>query len=73
MQIDSKPQELDEIDRQVMQLEIEREALKKEKDEASKERLNELGEGAGRPQGGERRADRALAGRARGHRRECKG
>ena len=39
MQIDSKPQELDEIDRQVMQLEIEREALKKEKDEASKQRL----------------------------------
>ena len=42
MQIDSKPQALDEIDRQVMQLEIEREALKKEKDEASKNRLNEL-------------------------------
>ncbi len=39
MQIDSKPQELDEIDRQVMQLEIEREALKKEKDDASRERL----------------------------------
>ncbi|MBV7331900.1 ATP-dependent chaperone ClpB [Chloroflexi bacterium TSY] len=42
MQIDSKPQELDEIDRQVMQLEIEREALKKEKDKASLERLNAL-------------------------------
>jgi ATP-dependent Clp protease ATP-binding subunit ClpB len=42
MQIDSKPQELDEIDRAVMQLEIEREALKKEKDEASKQRLNDL-------------------------------
>ncbi|MEZ4712568.1 MAG: ATP-dependent chaperone ClpB [Caldilineaceae bacterium] len=42
MQIDSKPQELDEIDRQVMQLEIEREALKKEKDDASKERLAAL-------------------------------
>ena len=42
MQIDSKPQELDEIDRQVMQLEIEREALKKEKDEASRQRLAEL-------------------------------
>jgi ATP-dependent Clp protease ATP-binding subunit ClpB len=45
MQIDSKPQALDEIDRQIMQLEIEREALKKEKDEASKNRLAEL-EGA---------------------------
>ena len=42
MQIDSKPQALDEIDRQVMQLEIEREALKKEKDDASKKRLAEL-------------------------------
>ena len=42
MQIDSKPQALDEIDRQIMQLEIEREALKKEKDEASKNRLLEL-------------------------------
>ncbi|HAY06455.1 MAG TPA: type VI secretion system ATPase TssH, partial [Hyphomonas sp.] len=42
MQIDSKPQALDELDRQVMQLEIEREALKKEKDDASKQRLAEL-------------------------------
>ena len=38
-EIDSKPQELDTVDRQVMQLEIERQALKKEKDKASKERL----------------------------------
>ena len=44
MQIDSKPQELDEIDRQIMQLEIEREALKKESDKASKERLAHLEE-----------------------------
>jgi ATP-dependent Clp protease ATP-binding subunit ClpB len=42
MEIDSKPAELDEIDRKIMQLEIEREALKKEKDEASKERLKRL-------------------------------
>ncbi|MGB3903820.1 MAG: ATP-dependent chaperone ClpB [Anaerolineae bacterium] len=42
MEIDSKPAELDEIDRKIMQLEIEREALKKEKDEASKERLDRL-------------------------------
>ena len=40
--IDSKPAELDEADRKIMQLEIEREALKKEKDEASKERLEAL-------------------------------
>ena len=38
-EIDSKPQALDIVDRQVMQLEIEREALKKEKDKASKDRL----------------------------------
>jgi ATP-dependent Clp protease ATP-binding subunit ClpB len=44
MQIDSKPQELDGIDRERMQLEIEREALKKEKDEASRARLAELEE-----------------------------
>jgi ATP-dependent Clp protease ATP-binding subunit ClpB len=41
-EIDSKPQALDEVDRQIMQLEIEREALKKEKDKASKERLSKL-------------------------------
>lgn len=42
MQIDSKPQALDETDRAIMQLEIEREALKKESDEASRQRLSEL-------------------------------
>ena len=41
-EIDSKPQALDEADRQIMQLEIEREALKKEKDKASKDRLKKL-------------------------------
>jgi len=41
-EIDSKPQALDEVDRQVIQLEIEREALKKERDRASKERLARL-------------------------------
>jgi ATP-dependent Clp protease ATP-binding subunit ClpB len=43
-EIDSKPEELDEVDRKVMQLEIEREALKKETDAASKERLARLEE-----------------------------
>jgi ATP-dependent Clp protease ATP-binding subunit ClpB len=42
MEIDSKPAALDTVDRQIMQLEIEREALKKEKDKASKERLKDL-------------------------------
>ena len=41
-EIDSMPQELDEITRRVMQLEIEEAALKKEKDKASKERLEAL-------------------------------
>jgi len=41
-EIDSKPQELDVVDRQIMQLEIERQALQKEKDKASKERLKKL-------------------------------
>ena len=39
MQVDSKPEALDEIDRRLVQLKIEVEALKKEKDDASKERL----------------------------------
>jgi len=39
MEITSEPQELDDLKRRVMQLEIEREALKKEKDKASQERL----------------------------------
>lgn len=42
MEIDSMPAELDEIERRVMQLEIEREALRKESDAASKERLDKL-------------------------------
>ncbi|MDY3556542.1 ATP-dependent chaperone ClpB [Gemmata sp. JC717] len=41
-EIDSMPTELDEISRRVMQLEIEREALKKESDRASKDRLEKL-------------------------------
>ncbi len=42
-EIDSLPTELDEINRKIMQLEIEQEALKKEKDQASMERLDRLG------------------------------
>jgi len=41
-EIDSKPQALDEVDRQIMQLEIERQALQKEKDKASAERLHKI-------------------------------
>ncbi len=42
MQVDSKPEELDELDRRIIQLKIEAEALKKEGDEASKKRLESL-------------------------------
>lgn len=42
MEIDSKPQALDRVERQAMQLEIEREALKKERDAASQTRLQKL-------------------------------
>ena len=42
MIVDSKPEELDELDRKIIQMKIEREALKKEKDASSKERLKAL-------------------------------
>ena len=42
MEIDSKPEEIDELDRRIIQLKIEREALKKESDTASKDRLESL-------------------------------
>ncbi|MHB2267880.1 ATP-dependent chaperone ClpB [Aliihoeflea sp. PC F10.4] len=42
MQVDSKPEALDELDRRIMQLKIEREALKVERDDASKDRLDRL-------------------------------
>jgi ATP-dependent Clp protease ATP-binding subunit ClpB len=42
MQVDSKPEELDELDRRLLQLKIEREALKREEDAASRDRLEKL-------------------------------
>ena len=42
MQIDSKPEELDNLDRDIVRLKIEQEALKKERDAASKDRLKRL-------------------------------
>jgi len=44
MQVDSKPEEIDELDRRIIQLKIEREALKKETDKASQDRLVKLEE-----------------------------
>jgi ATP-dependent Clp protease ATP-binding subunit ClpB len=42
MQVDSKPEEIDELDRRIIQLKIEREALRKEDDAASRDRLKRL-------------------------------
>src|SRR5262249_57548367 len=42
MEVDSKPEDLDELDRRIIQLKIEREALKKENDQASRDRLERL-------------------------------
>ncbi len=42
MEIDSMPEEMDKLDRRIIQLKIEREALKKESDQASKKRLEDL-------------------------------
>lgn len=44
MEIDSKPEEMDKLERRLIQLKIEREALKKEEDEASRKRLEKLAE-----------------------------
>ena len=44
MEVDSKPEELDALDRQILQMQIEAEALKKEDDKVSKERLGKLEE-----------------------------
>ena len=70
MQVDSKPEELDELDRRIIQLKIEREALKKETDAGLEGPPRPAGEGARRPRGEIGRADRALAGREGQARRE---
>ncbi len=55
MEMDSMPAELDEIERRRMQLEIEREALRKEKDDASKRAARGARARAGRPARARRR------------------
>ncbi len=62
MQVDSKPEELDEIDRRIVQLRIEQEALKKETDAGLRDRLGRLEGELDGPRGAVRRADRALEG-----------
>ena len=71
MQVDSKPEQLDELDRRIIQLKIEREALKKETDKASKDRLAYAGKRPGRARGRVRRADRQVAGREEIRRRRA--
>ena len=62
MQVDSKPEALDELDRRVIQLKIEREALRKERDAGLARAAGEAGEGAGRAGGEVERDDRRLEG-----------
>ena len=79
MEIESSPVEIDEVDRRILQLEIEREALKGEKDDASKARreaieaelaeLNEIGVGAEGALAGREGGDRRAQGRGRPARR----
>ena len=68
MQVDSKPEELDELDRRIIQLKIEREALKKETDAGLARPAGQAGEGTGRAGGEIRRPDRA---RGRPRRTSC--
>ena len=63
MQVDSKPEALDELDRRIIQLKIEREALKKETDQASKDRLGRLEKELADLEEQSQRADPALGGR----------
>jgi ATP-dependent Clp protease ATP-binding subunit ClpB len=63
MQVDSKPEAIDELDRRIVQLKIEREALKKEKDKASRDRLEALEEELESLEKKLRRPDGAVEGR----------
>ena len=63
MEIDSKPEEMDRLERRLIQLKIEREALKKESDEASKRRLADLEAQIAKLENGVRRPRGGLEGR----------
>ena len=69
MEIDSRPVEIDEVERVVRRLEIEEMALAKEADAASMDRLGQAARRTGRPQGEAGRADHALAEREERDRR----
>ena len=70
IEIDSLPQEIDEVERRIVQLEIERQALLKEKDKAGVERRQGGRAGDRRAQGEERRDEGAVAGGEAGHQRD---
>ena len=63
MEVESKPEEIEKLDRRIIQLKIEREALKKETDKASKDRLGRARGRARQSRAAIGRADPALAGR----------
>ncbi len=76
MEIDSKPEALDRLERRIIQLKIEQEALKKEKDEASRKRLATLESTLRRPGKGVRRSRGGLEvreGGAAGRRADSRG
>ena len=62
MEVESKPEEIETLDRRIIQLKIEREALKKEKDKASKDRLIQARRGARKSRAAVGRTHPALAG-----------
>ena len=69
MELDSMPTEIDKLERQIMQLEIEQAALKKEKDEASRERLKKLEKDLANLKEQVEQAQGAMAERKSGHQR----
>ena len=62
MEVDSKPEEIDELDRKIIQLKIEREALKKETDAASKDAAGKACSMSLSARKGKRRSDLQMAG-----------
>jgi ATP-dependent Clp protease ATP-binding subunit ClpB len=65
MEVDSKPEAIDELDRRIVQLKIEREALKRENDAASRERLGKLESSRARPSSPPNGRPRRISCRAR--------
>ena len=63
IEIDSKPEVMDRLDRRLIQLQIEREAVRREKDEASQKRFGLIEDEIAAPAKGDRRLRRDLAGR----------